>query len=98
MFNSCIYINLEILHKVYSESVACFETHARRMRRVQQDWLPASRSGRNRITEQGEAETFLDSGCSMSFFAGTLLPFCFTFVIIYKSACILTQDLLLFIS
>ena len=28
MFNSCMYINLEILHKVYSESVACFETHA----------------------------------------------------------------------
>ena len=39
-----MYINLEILHKVYSESVACFETHARRMRTVQQDWLPLTGS------------------------------------------------------
>ena len=32
-----MYINLEILSKVYSESVACFETDARRMRTVQQE-------------------------------------------------------------
>lgn len=56
-----MYINLEILHKLYSESVVCFEMHARCMCTVQQDWLC---SGRYKITEQGVARTTVISQVS----------------------------------